>query len=110
VELGYQVVPIDRISTFQMDPIIESGPSKPCVVQLKSSRAYNPQFGSHSNAGSANVSRVLGNLWLVEHDVRGRFFFRIFGVARFFNRAGIMVVVRNHGCIVPLGLRFNAFT
>ena len=64
-----QVVPVVDHLPFQVLPVIEPGSLEIVVVGPKSERSDEPQFGGDRNAGSTHTAGVVGDLWLVEHDM-----------------------------------------
>ena len=51
-------------------PVIEAGPPQVVVVELETERANEPQFRPHCHAGSADASRIVGDLRLEKHDMQ----------------------------------------
>jgi hypothetical protein len=52
-------------------PVIEPGTSKVFFIDAKAQWTYQPEVGSGGQATAAHVPRVLGNLGLVEHNIKG---------------------------------------
>jgi len=58
---------------IEVGPIVHSGPAEMFFVQAESKRTDEPKLGTHGNASPPDIAGVLGNIWLVQNDMKDRF-------------------------------------
>ncbi len=63
-------LPIRDVFHVEVLPVVESGAAEPSLIEPKSGRTDDPEFGPDGDARATNVSRVLRDLGLVQDDVQ----------------------------------------
>jgi len=66
-QLSPQLLPIHGITNLQMLPIVKPRTAQALIIKPKSSRPNNPQFSPDRDTRTADVSRVLRDLGLIQH-------------------------------------------
>lgn len=66
----HQVLPVTDNLVVQVLPVIQAGAPETLFIEPESQWAHEPEFGTECDAAATDVACILGNLRLVEDDMK----------------------------------------